>query len=122
MTIRRRDFLGAALAAGVAQAQEGAPGGADKTPTRTVKVEKLFPAPDKHPNALEAAKDGLWIGDQVSERVFRVDWKTGKVLHQVETESHNTSGLAIGAGYMWLGCNGSVSDRRPPRPHDKPTG
>ena len=23
---------------------------------------------------------------------------------------------------MWLGCNGSVSDRRPPRPHDKPTG
>jgi hypothetical protein len=62
------------------------------------------------------APDGLWIGDQVSERVFRVDWQTGKVLHEVQTESHNTSGVAVGAGYLWLGANGGVSGRRPPRP------
>ena len=66
--------------------------------------------------------DGLWIGDQVSERVFKVDWKTGKVLHEMQTESHNTSGIAIGAGYLWLGANGGVSGRRPPRPADKPFG
>ena len=127
MKIRRREFFGTAstMVAGMATAklassQEGAP--ASKVPTRAAKVERLFKAPDIHPNALEAAPDGLWIGDQVSERVFRVDWQTGKVLHEVQTESHNTSGIAVGAGYLWLGANGGVSGRRPPRPTDKPFG
>src|SRR2546427_12959950 len=80
-------------------AQEGnAPGKTPPVPTRQAKVERLFKAPDVHPNALEAAPDGLWIGDQVSERVFKVGWQDGKVLHEVQTESHNTSGIAVGAG------------------------
>src|SRR5262249_16607503 len=70
----------------------------------------------------EAAADGLWIGDQVSERVFKVDWQTGKVLHEVQTESHNTSGLAVGGGYLWLGANGGVGGRRAPRPAHRPVG
>ena len=125
MKMRRREFIGAtsALVAGLAapraaHAQEGK----DKPPTRAAKVERLFKAPDIHPNALEAAPDGLWIGDQVSEKVFKVDWKSGKVLQELQTESHNTSGLAIGGGFMWLGANGGVSGRRPPRPQDKPYG
>ena len=131
MIIRRREFIGTASAAVVAgmataklaSAQEGnAPAKAPPVPTRQAKVERLFKAPDIHPNALEAAPDGLWIGDQVSERVFKVGWKDGKVLHEVQTESHNTSGIAVGAGYLWLGANGGVSGRRPPRPTDKPFG
>ena len=126
MSIGRREFIGAACAAGVAAAQSQenpSPGAAaPPPPTRTAKVEKLFKAPDIHPNALEAAGDGLWIGDQVSERIFRVDWKTGKLLHEVQTEAHNTSGLAVGAGYLWISCNGGVSNRRPARPTDKPIG
>jgi streptogramin lyase len=130
MKLARRQFIATAagLVAGVtrssvAVAQEGS--SAVKTasiPTRQAKVERLFKAPDIHPNALEAALDGLWIGDQVSERVFKVDWRTGKVLHEVQTESHNTSGLAIGGGYLWINANGGVSGRRPPRPTDKPFG
>src|SRR2546422_10647865 len=127
MKMRRREFIGtaSALVAGmaapaVARAQEG--GKPPQIPTRPAKVERLFKAPDIHPNALEAAPDGLWIGDQVSERVFKVDWQTGKVLHEMQTESHNTSGIAVGAGYLWLGANGGVSGRRPPRPTDKPFG
>jgi streptogramin lyase len=129
MRIKRREFIGAAasLVAGAAssvpRAQEGA--SAPKPPavkTWQPKVERLFKAPDVHPNALEAQPDGLWIGDQVSERIFKVDWDTGKVLHEFQTESHNTSGLAVGAGYLWLGANGGVSGRRPPRPMDKPYG
>jgi hypothetical protein len=129
MNINRREFIGAAstLVAGVAvpdsHAQESTPSA--KPPaikTWQPKVERLFKAPDVHPNALEAQPDGLWIGDQVSERVFKVDWDTGKVLHEFQTESHNTSGLAIGGGYLWLGANGGVSGRRPPRPTDKPYG
>ena len=124
MTIRRRDFLGAACAAGVAAAQEEAPRrqAPESLPTRKAHVVKLFKSPDVHPNALEAAQDGLWIGDQVSEKVHKVDWKTGKVLLELQTESHNTSGVAVGAGYLWLGANGGVSGRRPPRPADKPIG
>lgn len=91
-------------------------------PTRPAQVEKLFKAPDIHPNALEAAPDGLWIGDQVSEKVFKVDWQTGKVLYELQTESHNTSGVAVGGGYLWLNANGGGSGRRPPRPTDKPFG
>jgi len=121
MTIRRREFIGATLALGIASAQEEASRRPPAPPTRKAKVEKLYKAPDMHPNALEAAADGLWIGDQVSERVFRVDWKTGKVLYELQTESHNTSGIAVGGGYLWLGANGGT-DRRPPRPTDKPYG
>src|SRR5437763_17434 len=119
MSIGRRAFLGATFAAGVksyAQKTAAAP------PTRTATVEKLFKAPDIHPNALETADDGLWIGDQVSERIFRVDWKSGKLLHEVQSEAHNTSGLAVGGGYLWIACNGGVSNRRPARPTDKSTG
>jgi len=132
MKIRRREFISTAstMVAGMAtarlaSAQEGAAAPANKPvppPTRQAKVERLFKAPDIHPNALEAAPDGLWIGDQVSEKVFKVDWQSGKVLHEVQTESHNTSGIAVGAGYLWLGANGGVSGRRPPRPTDKPFG
>src|SRR4051812_38698968 len=129
MKLRRREFIttASALAAVAAasrtlRAQE--PGGSKtpSPPTRQAKVERLFKAPDIHPNALEAAPDGLWIGDQVSEKVFKVDWQTGMVLHEVQTESHNTSGLAVGGGYLWLNANGEVSGRRPPRAPDKPFG
>jgi streptogramin lyase len=125
VTLRRRDLVGAALAGAVAGHAQEAP--ARKAvdpppPTRMAKVEKLFKAPDIHPNALEATGDGLWIGDQVSERVFRVDWKTGETLQKLETEAHNTSGLAVGGGYLWISCNGGVGTRRPPRPTDKPIG
>src|SRR2546427_7777524 len=127
MKLRRREFIGRAwawvagmAAPGVTRAQEG--GKPPQIPTRPAKVERLFKAPDIHPNALEAAPDGVWIGDQVSERVFKVDWQTGKVLHEMQTESHNTSGIAVGAGYLWLGANGGGSGRRPQRPDAKPFG
>src|SRR5437870_2149619 len=130
MKVRRRTFVAtaSAMVAGIATtklaaSQESAPANkAPSVPTRQAKVERLFKAPDVHPNALEAAPDGLWIGDQVSERVFKVDWQTGNVLRELQTESHNTSGLAVGGGYLWLNANGGVSGRRPPRPQDKPFG
>lgn len=117
MQIRRRDFFGTALAVGasavaanrLAAQDDPARGGRGATPPPTypAKVEKLFKSPDRYPNALEAMPDGLWVGDQVSERVLRMDWTTGKVLEDFIAEAHNTSGLAVGGGYLWIGCNGS---------------
>ena len=99
--------------------------GSAPPPAHTVKVEKLFKSPDRYPNALEATPEGLWIADQVSERVNLVDWQTGKPTKDFVAEAHNTSGLAVGGGYLWIGCNGSgtaASLRSFTRPTDKAFG
>lgn len=130
MDLKRRDFLGVAAAAGSAaivpqalQAQEAS----DKVeaPTYKAKVEKLFKSPDRYPNALEGMPDGLWVGDQVSESVNKLDWETGKVLESFVAQSHNTSGLAVGGGYLWIGCNGAgtaAAKRAFDRPFDRKFG
>jgi len=132
MKMRRRDFLGTSLAAGVGAvaatslgAQESGGRGNAPTPTYQAKVEKLFKSPDRYPNALEATPEALWVGDQVSERVLKMDWNTGKVLEDFVAEAHNTSGLAVGGGYLWIGCNGAgtaAANRPFNRPTDKSYG
>ena len=133
MNMKRRDFIGTALAAGVTATTSSLGAQAPAAPARaggpppprksTAKVEKLWNIPSyKAMNALEAAPDGLWIGDQITEKVCRVDWNSGKILHEVQCESHNISGLAVGGGYIWAGSNGSVNNRRPPRPTDREYG
>lgn len=110
--MRRRDFLmGTAVSLGLA---------AD-APVRKAKVVKLFRSPDGNPNALEATPEGLWIGEQCTDRAYLVDWKSGKVLRKTETESSNTSGIAFGAGSVWMAANGKAIGRNP-RPTDSDTG
>ena len=133
MEMTRRDFLGTGAAVATASAtlpclvaaqESPAMSGrqALHVPTRQANVERLFKSPDHHPNALEATPDGLWVGDQVSEKVHKLDWDTGKVLLELQTDGHNTSGLAVGAGFLWIGSNGDVNGRRPPRPTDRAFG
>jgi hypothetical protein len=81
------------------------------------KVEVLFQSPDGHGNGLEATQDGLWVGEQISDRAHLLEWETGKVLASYETQSSNTSGIAAGGGYLWMAANGPAS-RRDTRPHD----
>jgi streptogramin lyase len=109
--MNRRHFLAAVSAAAWA---------AD-APVRKAKVVKLFKSPDGNPNALEATAEGLWIGEQCTDRAHLVDWKTGKVKASVETESSNTSGIAYGAGSLWMAANGKAIGRAP-RPTDSDTG
>jgi streptogramin lyase len=112
MDIKRRDFLRTAAAASAAVAPLTAQEGSDsktkaQVPTYQAEVEKLFKTPDRYPNALQTAPEGMWVGDQVSERVNVLDWKTGKSLVDFIAEAHNTSGLTLGQGYLWIGCNGA---------------
>jgi hypothetical protein len=47
------------------------------------------------------------------------------VLEDFVAEAHNTSGLAVGGGYLWIGCNGAgtaASNRAFTRPFDKSYG
>lgn len=134
MKMRRREFFstaavaGAGLMAGSQLSAQDAPargGGAPKPPTFTPKIEMLWKSPDRYPNALESSPEGLWVGDQVSERINLLDWKTGKVLEDFVGEAHNTSGLAVGGGFIWIGCNGAGTAsnlREFKRPFDKSYG
>jgi hypothetical protein len=61
------------------------------------------------------------VGEQVTDTAYLLDWKTGKVLRKVETESSNTSGMAYGGGFLWMAANGKAVVRTP-RPHDATSG
>ena len=84
---------------------------------RRAKVEVLYRSPDGKPNGLEATKDGLWVGEQVTDRAYLLDWETGRPLAKYETQSSNTSGIAAGGGFVFMAANGPAL-LRPRRPHD----
>ena len=110
--IKRRTFVASALAVVGAAATGFA--------SRNFNVVKLFKSPDGYPNALEADKRGIWIGEQMNDMAYLVDMN-GKVLHSVQTECSNTSGVAYGDGFLWLSSNGKPL-RCPPKPTDYAAG
>jgi streptogramin lyase len=112
-TAGRRDFLGAALGmavAGRALAQNPTPVSAlqgrsgASVPVRKGRITKLFKSPEGYPNAICVAPEGLWIGEQKTDNACLVDWD-GKLLRTVKTDSKNTSGMAWGGGFIWMGAN-----------------
>ena len=121
----KREFLTAGVGAGLTVRNGGVAfaqtGGGRKVPTRLAKTTKLFKSPDGFPNALAVAPEGLWIGEQkmsgaqavtyhlpepksLDEAAWLVDWN-GKLLKTVKTPSRNTSGMAVGGGYIWMVAN-----------------
>jgi hypothetical protein len=130
--MNKREFLAASVGLGLsgvrAFAQEASAepprnGGRQsaKIPTRKVKTTKLFKSPDGFPNGVAVTPEGLWIGEQklsgamasayhlpepksLTEEAWLVDWK-GKLLKTVPTPSRNTSGMAVGGGFVWMGAN-----------------
>jgi hypothetical protein len=118
----KREFMLAGLGAGLALggqralAQRGS-----SVPRRVAKTTKLFKSPPGFPNAIDVTPEGLWIAEQkmageqakqygvpepkdLAEAAWLVDWN-GKVLKTVMTPSRNTSGMAVGGGYIWMGAN-----------------
>ncbi len=105
--MQRRTFVASVLGVAALTAK-------GRVPIRkAAKVTRLFKSPEGHPNALEATPEGLWVGEQVSDSAYLLDWKTGEVLQKVPTESSNTSGMAYGGGYLWMGANGGPILRQP---------
>src|ERR1700689_3524970 len=128
MEIRRRDFLSGGLglvaSAGLARVQAQQPNPATPRPPkregphRKGKTTNLFKAPSGYPNAVAIAPEGLWVAEQKKqnfgkdaqrspEACWLLDWN-GKLLKTVLTESSNTSGMAYGDGYVWMGANGGA--------------
>jgi hypothetical protein len=119
----KREFLGAGIGAGLALNYSSAAfaQGGKKPAARKAKTTKLFKSPLEFPNAVSVTPEGLWIGEQklsgdqakayklpepksLEENACLVDW-SGKVLKTVSTPSRNTSGMAVGGGYVWMIAN-----------------
>ncbi|HTM47370.1 MAG TPA: hypothetical protein VL285_01735 [Bryobacteraceae bacterium] len=114
--IDRREFIASAGITALANRLYGA----KDAPTRAAKVVRLFKSPDGHPNGLETAREGFWIGEQTTDRAHLVSLD-GKPLRSVDTESSNTSGIAFGGGYLWMAANGKATGREA-KPTDATTG
>ena len=126
--MNKREFLAASVGAGLgltgierAFAQQGSAPSNGRPPLRKAKTTKLFRSPAGFPNAIAVTPEGLWIGEQklsgqhavqyhlpepkdLTENAWLVDWN-GKVLKTVATQSRNTSGMAVGGGYVWMCAN-----------------
>jgi hypothetical protein len=131
----KREFLTASMGAGLALANGNAAfsqqsladtrkdGGQSnrRVPSRMAKTTKLFQSPQGFPNAIAVTPEGLWIAEQklsgsqaaayhlpepksLTEDAWLVDWN-GKLLKTVTTPSRNTSGMAVGGGYVWMVAN-----------------
>ena len=95
----------------------------------TRKIENLFRAPYSVPNGLQITDGGLWIVDQMTDRVALVDhnaplnyYGVPKLIYDIPSDSSNTSGLAYGGGALWLAANGSADLWRPARANDAKKG
>ena len=109
------------MGAGLAWAHGRAQSSGAKRAPRMAKTTKLFRSPEGFPNAIAVTPEGLWIGEQkvsgthaasyglaepksLTENAWLVDW-SGKLLKTVTTPSRNTSGMAVGGGYVWMVAN-----------------
>jgi hypothetical protein len=123
-TLNKREFLAAGIGAGMgltALRSAAAQGANNIRSSRRAKTTKLFRSPEGFPNAIAVTSEGLWIAEQklsgpaaaqyhlaepkdLTEHAWLVDW-SGKVLKTVSTQSRNTSGMAVGGGYVWMCAN-----------------
>jgi streptogramin lyase len=105
----RRHFLAAASGLAVGYSRPAMAIATDEekasVPVIARRVEKVFRAPGRQPNALQAVAGGLWIVDQVDDpgnMVYKVTYE-GKVLQQFPTESIHGSGITVGSdGALWI--------------------
>ncbi len=88
-------------------------------------IQNLFRAPYGVPNGIQITDQGLWIVDQITDRVMLVDqnapidyYNVPRYIHDIPTECSNTSGLGWDGSALWLAANGGAQLWRPARPND----
>ena len=91
MLLRRREFT-ALLMAGPAFA---------RLEIRRAKVETVFDSPGPKPNGLQATAEGLWILDQADNRAYLVDYKNGRTLRKLDTDTKAGSGITFDGSALW---------------------
>lgn len=85
-------------------------------------------APYTVPNGLQATEEGLWIVDQLTDRMALLaleephEYGVSRILHEIPTESSTTSGVSYGEDALWLAANGPGYRWRYARDTDAPEG
>jgi hypothetical protein len=91
-------------------------------------IARRFRAPYAVPNGVQMTPAGLWVVDQITDRVALIDpdnaneYGVTRLRREITTESSNTSGLTWGGGLLWLAANGPATLWRSPRPTDAQPG
>ena len=91
-------------------------------------IEKVFRSPYAAPNGLQVTDEGLWIVDQLTDRVALLetgnphDYGVTRIIRHLPTESSTTSGITYGGSALWLAANGPGERWRTPRPTDAVSG
>ncbi len=91
MQVTRRGFIAAAAAMPALA----------KLEIRTAKVQIAFDSPGPKPNGLQASDEGLWILDQGDNRVYLVDYESGKTLRSLDTDTKSGSGITFDGKALW---------------------
>ncbi len=68
----------------------------------TASIVTLYPTPGPHPNGLQATAAGLWCLDQHTNRLQRLDYASGAVNVDLETESDRGSGVTDDGTHLWI--------------------
>jgi streptogramin lyase len=69
---------------------------------KIARVEECFKSPGPQPNGLHAAADGLWCIDQEDLKLYKLDWETGEVRQDLQTDTEHSSGVTMGNGALWV--------------------
>lgn len=68
-----------------------------------VKSRVLWKTPGPQPNGLQAAPDGLWVIDQVDDRIYKLAYADGTVLLSLPTRAKHSSGITVDPeGGVWV--------------------
>ena len=94
----------------------------------TPSISRYMRAPYAAPNGLQVTDEGLWIVDQLTDRLALLaledphEYGVSRILRELPTESSNTSGMSFGEGGLWLAANGSGDRWRFSKEKDAPAG
>lgn len=90
------------------------------------KISCYMRAPYGAPNGLHVTDEGLWVVDQLTDRLALLalenphEYGVSRILRELATESSNTSGVSFGEGGLWLAANGPAHRWRFPKETDAP--
>lgn len=92
-------------------------------PKRMATTTKLFMTPPGYPNAIAADPDGrgFWVAEQRHDGRREAVWLldlNGKQHHTLMQDTRDCTGLTVGDGYIWSGCEGAAQINHPDPPID----
>ena len=68
-----------------------------------VESRVLWKTPGPQPNGLQAAPDGLWVIDQVDDRIYKLRYEDGSVILSIPTRAKHSSGITLDPnGGVWV--------------------